>query len=65
MPTTRFVFILFALGWVALMSVQRRTVQPKRPIPSMLVRVIVRIANAVLTFSCCSGRRNSGKRKIR
>lgn len=52
MPTTRFVFVLFALSWVAVAyeNVQRRTVQPKRPIPSMLVRVVVRAVNAVFTF---------------
>jgi hypothetical protein len=38
------------VGLPLLMSVQRRTVQPKRPIPSMLVRVIVHVVNATLTF---------------
>jgi hypothetical protein len=54
-----------SLRVVLMLRMQRRTVPPKRPIPSMLVRVVVRAMNAVLTFSCCSGQRNSGKRKIR
>ena len=66
MQRTRFAFgshITFVVE--VLISVQRRTIQPDRPIPSMLVCVTcVTCFGGSLTL-LCSGRRSSERRRNR